>query len=473
MFDSTHLARQHTFIETTTVRYLYQPLEDLYVVVITSKASNILEDLETLRLFAKLVSEKCATLTENTVVQNEFELIFAFDEVITLGYKESVTLPTIQTYLAMDSHEERMKEIELKEQEKIVKRKMQERQAEISKIQAEAAKRGGGSGFGGGSSFAGMITGTRTAAPTAQPFVEKPAAPTPSPAARPNSSSGMKLGGRTAGTSLSAKILAEEGLNEPEASPSEPTQAAGAAASTPQEGIVVRIEEELIINSKNNGTVDQLEVRGQLTLIPYSEEGLTCQLRLAPPSGRKLQTKPHPILDKNQIKDGVLALKDQSRTFTKGAAVGLLQWRFTSTDEDDVPVSISCWPEVSPKGTACTMAYELHAQQLILEKLDVAIPNPSGQQPEVTSIDGRFTYNHKTAIINWLLDVVDADATSGNLEFKIPGAHNAANFFPINISYSSQQSFVGIALDSVLDKNGQPIDVNASCLLKVTHQLSQ
>ena len=49
--------KQHTFVETDSVRYVYQPIESLFLLLITNKASNIVEDLETLRLLSKVVAE--------------------------------------------------------------------------------------------------------------------------------------------------------------------------------------------------------------------------------------------------------------------------------------------------------------------------------------------------------------------------------------------------------------------------------
>lgn len=48
--------KQHTYVETENVRYVYQPMEALYLLLVTNKQSNILEDLDTLRLLSKLVS---------------------------------------------------------------------------------------------------------------------------------------------------------------------------------------------------------------------------------------------------------------------------------------------------------------------------------------------------------------------------------------------------------------------------------
>ena len=81
-------------------------MEQLYMVLITTKNSNILEDLETLRLFAKVVPEFCHVMSENEVASNAFELIFAFDEIIALGYREQVNLSQIRTYTEMESHDE-------------------------------------------------------------------------------------------------------------------------------------------------------------------------------------------------------------------------------------------------------------------------------------------------------------------------------------------------------------------------------
>jgi uncharacterized membrane protein YgcG len=152
-------AKQHTYVETDTVRYVYQPLENqMYLLLITTKASNIVEDLGTLRLLAKVVPDVAGGFTENAINEHAFDLIFAFDEVLTAGgYKEDATLSTIRTNLIMDSHEERVS-LALKEAKEAQARDHMRKQAKTIQERHMAEMRqnfvhgggGGGSGISGG-----------------------------------------------------------------------------------------------------------------------------------------------------------------------------------------------------------------------------------------------------------------------------------------------------------------------------------
>ena len=102
---------QHTTVEQDNVRFVYQPLDELYMVLITNKQSNILQDIDSLHLFAQVVTSTCKSLDEREILRNAFELISAFDELVTLGYRENLTISQIKTFLEMESHEERIQEI--------------------------------------------------------------------------------------------------------------------------------------------------------------------------------------------------------------------------------------------------------------------------------------------------------------------------------------------------------------------------
>ena len=102
---------QHTTVEQDNVRYVYQPLDELYMVLITNRQSNILQDIDSLHLFAQVVTSICRSLDEREILRNAYELLSAFDELVTLGYRENLTLGQIKTFLEMESHEERIQEI--------------------------------------------------------------------------------------------------------------------------------------------------------------------------------------------------------------------------------------------------------------------------------------------------------------------------------------------------------------------------
>ncbi|KAF8333904.1 hypothetical protein F5887DRAFT_1063579 [Amanita rubescens] len=101
---------QHTSVETTDVRYIYRPLEDLYILLITNKASNTFQDIDTL-IYLRAWSQKRGRAGDLEA------------RVVCLGYREQVNLVQARNILEMGSHERykrslprRNKEAEAKEE---------------------------------------------------------------------------------------------------------------------------------------------------------------------------------------------------------------------------------------------------------------------------------------------------------------------------------------------------------------------
>ena len=107
---------EHTVLEASGVRFVYTPLEDLYVLLITNTQSNILLDLSTLSLATRIVTELASggrggAVGEQDVLRVSFEILSAWDEVISLGWRENVNLQQVRSVLEMESHEEKIQEI--------------------------------------------------------------------------------------------------------------------------------------------------------------------------------------------------------------------------------------------------------------------------------------------------------------------------------------------------------------------------
>ena len=96
-------------------------MESLYLMLITNKASNIIEDLQALRQLRRIVQEICIegmkkdNVLKESVLKNAFDLILCFDDAISLGYRECVSLTQINNSLQMESSEEKLHNMIMKE----------------------------------------------------------------------------------------------------------------------------------------------------------------------------------------------------------------------------------------------------------------------------------------------------------------------------------------------------------------------
>ncbi|CEG69916.1 coatomer subunit delta [Rhizopus azygosporus] len=200
----TSTGQQHTIAENEHVRFVYQPLDELFIVLITNRQSNILQDIESLHLFARVVTDICRSFDEADIFRNAFELLCAFDEIISVGYRENVNLFQVKSSIEMESHEERIQEIIAKNKEAEAKEELKRRAKQFELQRKEAQKRGqefmqgnyksGNSGFGGG--FSGQFSSSSSFETTTSVSVVKESySPVESNVDTPTSKpKGMQLG---------------------------------------------------------------------------------------------------------------------------------------------------------------------------------------------------------------------------------------------------------------------------------------
>eukprot|EP00887_Chlorella_sp_A99_P000485 scaffold17.g485.t1 len=439
--------KQHTYVETENVRYLYQPLETMYLVLVTNKSSNILEDLEILRMCGKVVAEFVVPVDEETVAESSFDLLFAFDEVISLGYKDNVTVSQVRQNTEMESHEEKLHKMIIQSKINETKDMMKKKAQEIEKAKHDATK-GGLPGMGGGGRMAGISSfgGAGSSAGLRDEGPSSFARPEPAPSlgftkAAPEATRGPKKGmvlGKAKGAKDFLESLKAEGEVVEDVAPA----AAAAGIITPvapSDPVFIALEEKvsgeagfpLLLNK--DGGLENMEVQGSMSLQVAREEDAFLSIALSPASEQGYQFKTHPNIDKAAYaRDHVLALKDPNRPFPTGAPLGVLKWRLQTRDEDMVPLTINCWPSVSGGESFVNIEYE-SAASFDLQRVQIVIPLPAlHHAPQVNSIDGDWRFDTRKSAFVWSIELIDDTNRSGSAEFVVPAA-NPNVFFPIEV----------------------------------------
>ena len=489
--------RQHNTVETAEVRYVYQPIENLILVLTTSKLSNIVEDLETLRLFSKLIPEHCpGEIDEAAVCRNAFELLFAFDELIAcgIGYREDLSLQQVQVNLEMESHEEKLALMIRQSKEREAQQEATKRAKDIAKAKRTQGLGGGGIGNAVGSMRdfaedmqAGAARAT-AAIEAAGATVDPSSTPSYSSAPPPKAGTGMRLGaGKGKGTlgaggaGLLQAMAAEAGAAEV-AAPSGGGAGAGASpggagmgAAAANVAFQLNADEKLTVSMSRDGGLQSMELNGQLNLLstdPATGSALV-PLRLGPNAGYQFKTHPH--IDKAKFNgEGIITTKDGgARPFPTGSQVGVLKWRMSNpSDESLVPLVVNAWPtqtggatwEVSVEYELATAAYP----GLEIHNLTVTLPTPGlDAPPQLSASAGSANYSRRDGAVTWHVPLIDASSSSGTVELNLSGLTNADSLYPIQVGFQAPHTLCKLEVPGVQSAEGQPLPFNAHASLTV------
>ncbi|EXX69863.1 uncharacterized protein OCT59_005385 [Rhizophagus irregularis] len=463
----TSAGQQHTTIETEHVRYVYQPLDELYMVLITNRQSNILQDIDTLHLFARVVSDVCRSNDEREILRNSFELLSTFDEIVSLGYRENVNLAQVKSITEMESHEEKIQEIIARNKEQEAKEELKRRAKQLEMQKKEMLKRGGGTSF--GSSFVQSINRPSSyAEPQVQTTFDDSIRSSYSSSPTPPSSKtkGMQLGRKQKGADLFEAVKNEVGFEE--VTEKQPNVRTSTSISKVHiESVHVTIMEKISLQANRDGGLESLEVKGDLELT-ISDPNLTkIKMSVRADDESAVQFKTHPYVDKKLFSsDSIIALKNSTKGFPVNQPLGVLRWRYITKDETVIPLSINCWPSPSGDGTFdVNIEYELENDEQEFKDVLISIPLPSGGNPVVGDVDGHYEVNRQARTLDWQLPIIDASNKQGSLEFNIAGDDVNA-FFPVRVSFISEKMFCDVdALEVTLIETGAPVTFSKEKLL--------
>jgi len=258
----------------------------------------------------------------------------------------------------------------------------------------------------------------------------------------------MRLGGKTKDVDSFVDQLKSEG-QEIIAPVKQMKQAVGQAAPPPistvkMESVHIRVDEKVSLTMSRDGGVQSLEVHGLMTLRVAEDKFTKVKVQVENNDKKGAQLQTHPNLDKKAFQtDGMLVLKSPPKPFPVQNDVGVLKWRFQTTDEAFIPLSINCWPSETSTGCEINIEYTLESNELELNDVVISIPLPHGVAPVVGECEGEYRYDRPKNTLEWRLAVIDRSNKQGSLEFTTNSGH-ADNFFPVKVSFASKQQFCDI-----------------------------
>lgn len=467
--------KQHTFVETESVRYVYQAIEKLYIVLITTKNSNILEDLETLRLFAKVIPEYSHSVDEMGIAENAFNLIFAFDEIVALGYRESVNPQMIRGFIEMDSHEEKVQLAVRQSQEREAKAEMKKKVKEMDTRRKEMERgRRGMSGYGGNmgsfgrqfDSSSGVVPVLADSIPAEQPKYSLNNSSSRITTNTTGINKAMKLGSKRGNVDSFVDQLKNEGEDIRAAvinDRNRPLEAPVVPPSRVQiENVHLRIEEKLSVVLNRDGGVESFDLHGMMYNKVFEDRFNRVAIYLKNHL-RSAHPQPHPNIDKQKfLNEHVITLRNPDKPFPVNTDIGVLKWRLQSQDDTYVPFTINCWPNDSGSSCEVNVEYELLNPKLELREVQIEIPIPSNAgAPVVSEIDGSHQFESRRGSLFWRLEVIDEHSSTGNLVFTTASA-NPENFFPIKVSFYSPKIISDISIDRVIQSYGDEMSLKYS-----------
>ena len=130
--------KEITHFESDKVRFIFIPIDSYFLILITSRNSNIIEDTEILKLIYRFIQDLCnGQINYDSIIENSYEIMLGIDDIACLGYRNGINIIQIKQYLQMESLEEKEFKRKKLEQERRVQRELYEKSKEFDRLKRE------------------------------------------------------------------------------------------------------------------------------------------------------------------------------------------------------------------------------------------------------------------------------------------------------------------------------------------------
>lgn len=262
----------------------------------------------------------------------------------------------------------------------------------------------------------------------------------------------MQLGKKSKTTDMFERVRGDLGAEAEDSAPLVPISAPAAveqvqssrlSSSLDRDAIHVTISETINAKISREGSLNSMEVKGDLQL-KISDATLTkVKLALVANASHGVQFRTHPNVDKalfNGTK--TIQMSNATKGFPVNNSVGVLRWRATPKADDSsaVPITFTVWVNKGSDDTYnITVEYELTGSDS-LKDVTVTIPYATSE-PAVSSFDA--TYEVSGDSLDWVIGSIDQDNASGQFEFEAQ-AEDENEFFPMQIKFSKTTPFIDV-----------------------------
>lgn len=440
----------HAYIDAESVRFVYQDINDLYIILVVSKDSNLVTDLETLSLLVDVTRSSAGDIKEDCIITNGLDIIMAYDECIFDGFRQDYTSAQINHFLQMKSAAE-------DEANRIRAEKEAKAAADLKKhlMMLDESKHGQKSSFIPSfvqSSFDNFQSSSQK---NKISIVDDDYNPAPyRPAPRP--SRGMSLS-RSYGTkSKVQQVMAEEGIEVPAAfdrfNNDQFNEGGTSLESKPtsknQNDLVITLHEKLTAILSRSDAVREIGIEGRL--LASCGQKLCCTINLdkeSLPSNYRYKVMQQPK-GKLWQEESKLVYDNTGPKYGPSSEITLLCWRMTSTNPDDLPIEINYWVNPSKNTSTISCEVELKKKDFDADLIEIYFPIIDPRKIRISACAGQSEVSEQDQYLKWTVEKLSEDNEKAEIEFVVPVCDDDA-LYPVTISFIASSTLCNVNVTGI------------------------